>query len=92
MQNNDKQINDVSVQNTTLEMLSKCKQDTFTKFIHVRISTEKSTGKKALKNFGLKKLPNKGTILTERRALEKNSLDTLFAFDFHLRNQGVMMK
>ena len=72
LQNTDKLINDVSVQNATLEMFSKCKQNKLTKFIHVRISTEKSIGNKALKKFGLKKLPNKGTIVKARLALENN--------------------
>ena len=86
LQNTDKLSKYVSVQNTTLEIFSKCKQNELTKFIHVRIFTEKSIGKKALKKFGLKKLPNKGNIVTARLALDKNSLNTLVAFDFHLRN------
>ena len=87
-----KLINDVSVQNATLEMFSKFKQNQLTKFIHVRISTENRIGEKALKKFGLKKLPNKGTIARERLALENNSLDTLVALDFHPNNQEVMIK
>ena len=39
--NTEKLINDVSVQNATLEMFSKYKQNKLTKFIHVMISTEK---------------------------------------------------
>ena len=74
------------------KMFSKCKQNELTKFIHVRISTENSIGKKALEKFGLKKLPNKGTIVTARLALENSSLDTLVAFAFHLRNQELMIK
>ena len=69
-----------SFQNATFEMFSKCKQNQLKKFIHVRISTEKVIGKKALKKFGFKKLPNKGTIVTERLDLKNNSLDTLVAF------------
>ena len=91
-QNREKLINDVSVQNATLEMFSKCKQNQLIKFIHVRISTEKRIGKKALKKFGLKKNPNKVTIAISRIALEKNPLDTIFVLDFHLRNQEVMIK
>ena len=72
MWDTEKLINCVSVQNATLEMFSKYKQNKLTKFIHVRISTEKSIGKKALKNFGLKKLPNKGNIVKARLSLEKN--------------------
>ena len=87
-----KLINDVSVQNATLETFSKCKQNQLTKFIHVRISTENRIGEKALKKFGLKKLPNKGTISTERLSLEKNPLDTIVVLDFYLRNQEVMIK
>ena len=92
MQNTDKLINDVSVQNAALEIFSKCKQNELTKFIHVRIFTEKSIGKKALKKFGLKKLPNKGTIVTARLALENNSLGSLVALAFQMLNQEVMMK
>ena len=87
LQHTDKLINDVSVQNATLEMFSKYKQNELKKFIHVRISTEKSIGKKALKNFVLEKLPKKVTIVTARLTLEKNLQETLFALDFHLRNQ-----
>ena len=54
MHNTDKLINDILVQNETMEMFSKCKQNQLTKFIHVRISNEKSIGKKALKKFGFK--------------------------------------
>ena len=61
-------------------------------FTHVRISTENIIGKKSLKKFWLKKLPNKGTIVKARLVLENNSLDTLFALYFHLRNQEVNMK
>ena len=68
-QNPDKLINDVSVQNATLEMFSKYKQNELKKFIHVRISTEKSIGKKTLKRFELKKLPNKRNIVKARLAL-----------------------
>ena len=74
------------------KMFSKCKQNELTKFIHVRISTENSIGKKALEKFGLKKLPNKGTIVTARLALENNSVKNLAALAFHLRNQEVMTK
>ena len=91
-QNPDKLINDVSVQNATLEMFSKYKQNELKKFIHVRISTEKSTRNKAPKKFGLKKTPNKGTMVAARLALDNNSLHTLVAFDFHLRNQEVIIK
>ena len=91
-QNPEKLINDVSVKNATLETFSKCKQNELTKFIHVRISIEKSIGKKALKNFGFKKLPNKVTIVTSRLSLENNSLDTLVEFSFHLRNQEAIME
>ena len=63
-----------------------------TKFINLRISNENRIGKKALKKFSLKKLPNKGTIVKARIAFENNSLDTLVALAFHLRNQEVMMK
>ena len=35
----------------------KCKQNQLTKFIHIRIYTEKSIGKKSLKIFGLKENP-----------------------------------
>ena len=73
-------------------MFSRYKQNELTKFIHVRISTEKRIGKKALKNFGLKKLPNKGTIVKSKFALEKNSMDNLVAFALHLRNPELMMK
>ena len=52
LHNTDKLINDILVQNETLEMFLKCKQNQLTKFIHVRISNEKSIGKKALKKFG----------------------------------------
>ena len=90
--NTDKQINDVSVQNETLEMFSKCKQNQLTKFIHVRIYTEQRILKKALKKFGLKKLPNKGTIEKVRIALENNSLETLVELAFCLPNQELMMK
>ena len=60
--------------------------------MHFRISTENSIGKKALKTFWLEKLPNKGTIVKAKIALENNSLETLVALDFHLRNQEVIMK
>ena len=73
-------------------MFSRYKQNELTKFIHVRISTEKRIGKKSLKKFGLKKLPNKGTIVKSRIALENNSLDNLVTFALHQRNQEVMMK
>ena len=73
-------------------MFSKCKQNQLTIFIHVRISTEKSIGKKALQKFGLKKIPNKETIVKASLELENNSLDTLVAFAFNLRNQEVMME
>ena len=92
LQNPEKLINDVLVQNATLEMFSECELNQLTKFIHVRISTENSIGKKALKKVGLKKLPNKGTIVTARIALENSSLDTLVSFAFHLRNQELMIK
>ena len=36
LQNSEKLFNDISVQNSTLEMFSKCKQNELTKFIHVR--------------------------------------------------------
>ena len=87
LQNTDKLINDVSVQNSTLEMISKCKQYQLTRFIHVWIFTKNSIGKKALKKFGLKKLTNKGTIVKARLALERISLDTLAALNFHLSNK-----
>ena len=90
--NAGKLINDVSIQNATLEMFSKCKQNQLTKFIHVRISTENRIGKKALNNFWLKKLSNKGTIVKARLALENSSLDTLVPFDFLLCKQDVMLK
>ena len=88
----DKLINDVSVQNSRLEFFSKCKQNQLAKSIHVRIITEKSIGTKALKQSGLKKLPNKGAIIKSRLALENNSLENLVALVFHLRNQEVIMK
>ena len=72
MQNPEKLINDVSVQNATLEMFSKFKQDQLTKFIHVRISTKNIIGKKTMKKIGLKKLPKKITILKARLVLENN--------------------
>ena len=56
------------------------------------ISIEKIIVNRALKKFGFKKIPNKGTIARERLALENNSLDTLVALDFHPNNQEVMIK
>ena len=48
---------------------------------------KRALGILALKKLGLKKLPNKITILTARLALEKSSLETLVALAFYLRNQ-----
>ena len=92
LHNTDKMINDVSVQNEALDFFSKCKQNKLTIFTHVRISTENIIGKKSLKKFWLKKLPNKGTIVKARLVLEKISLETLVPLYFHLLNQELMMK
>ena len=92
MHNTEKLINDISVQNETSDFFSKCKQIKLTKFIHIRISTGKSIGKKTLKKFGLKKLPSKGTIVKSRLELENNPLDILFALNFHLHKQELIIK